>query len=353
MQDLHWRYNFNTAEFDFVENNPKQHYEPLLKHVHVPTLVIDINLVPAAELETYASDVLDRASASMIKYRQVIFDGTQDPVTDYNEKVIVLDRFAQTKGLKTYLSMSQFDLRPHKHLQEINYPSWLFVFKKQPLPEANFGERQYGFSCLNRNPTFHRLILYTMLKQAGLLDQFVYSYYDRCPYQGFKMTAHHYRNIKNFVSQELYSQCIESLGDFPLAWGYEQQGINDHTINHPAYQDSWCNIVTETSAVFSFTSEKIWKPIAAGQLFLIAGAPGTASWLKELGFYTFDDSYDLKYNIQTRLEMIVDCVREHSHDPQAWWQANRFQIEHNYHWFRSGNVEKNILDSLVTQLNRV
>jgi hypothetical protein len=134
MQDLHWRYNFNTAEFDFVENNPNQHYEPLLKHVHVPTLVVDINLVSATDLEKYASDVLDRASASMIKYQQIIFDGTQDPVTDYNEKVTILNQFAQTKGLKTYLSMSQFDLRQHSHLQEINYPSWLFVFKKHPLP---------------------------------------------------------------------------------------------------------------------------------------------------------------------------------------------------------------------------
>ena len=68
MQDLHWRYNFNTAEFDFVENNPHQHYEPLLKHVHVPTLVIDINLVKTQELQQYVIDVLDRALASQIKF---------------------------------------------------------------------------------------------------------------------------------------------------------------------------------------------------------------------------------------------------------------------------------------------
>lgn len=351
MQDLHWRYNFNTGEFDFVENNPNQHYEPLLKHVHRPTLVIDINLVSADNLESYATEVLDRASASMIKFNQVIFDGTQDPVLDYPEKIKVLDEFARVKGLKSYLGLSQFSLQTHKHIQEINYPSWLFVFKKQQLPEANFGPRQYGFSCLNRNPTFHRLILYTLIKQAGLLDHFIYSFYDRCPYQGFKMTAHHYRNINRFVNQELYSQCLESLADFPLAWAGEQQGVNDHSINHPAYQDTWCNIVTETSAVVSFTSEKIWKPIAAGQLFLIAGAPGTAAWLQNLGFHTFDDSYDLKYNIQSRLEMIVERVREHVADPQAWWKANQFQIEHNYHWFHSGNVEKMILNPLVSQLN--
>jgi hypothetical protein len=103
--------------------------------------------------------------------------------------------------------------------------------------------------------------------------------------------------------------------------------------------------------VVSFTSEKIWKPIAAGQLFLIVGAPGTTSWLKQLGFYTFNDEYDLKHNLSSRLEMIVQQVQEQSQDPRAWYQANRFQIEHNYHWFRSGNVEKSILEPLVSQLN--
>ena len=88
MQDLHWRYNFNTGEFDFVENNPQQHYEPLLKHVHRPTLVIDINLVPAQDLERYATEVLDRASASMIRFDQIIFDGTQDP--KHNSKANLL-----------------------------------------------------------------------------------------------------------------------------------------------------------------------------------------------------------------------------------------------------------------------
>lgn len=351
MQDLHWRYNFNTGEFDFVENNPQQHYEPLLKHVHRPTLVIDINLVPAQDLERYATEVLDQASASMIRFDQIIFDGTQDPVNDYQEKVKILDTFARAKGIKVYLALSQFDLQSHKHLKEINYPSWLFVFKKQNLPEANFGNRQYDFSCLNRNPTFHRLIFYTLIKQAGLLDQFIYTFYDRCPYQGFKMTPHHYRNIRSFVSAELYNQCLDSLSDFPVSWAGEQQGINDHTINHPAYRDTWCNVVTETSAVVSFTSEKIWKPIAAGQLFLIVGAPGTTSWLKQLGFYTFNDEYDLKHNLSSRLEMIVQRVQEQSQDPRAWYQANRFQIEHNYHWFRSGNVEKSILEPLVSQLN--
>jgi hypothetical protein len=227
----------------------------------------------------------------------------------------------------------------------------LFVFKKQSLPEWNPKERSHAFSCLNRNPTFHRLILYTKIKQRNLLDRFIYSFYDRCPYQGHPVTSYQYRGIERFVGEGEADLCRQNLQDFPLSWAGETLGANDHTISHPAYQDAWCNVVTETSAVVSFTSEKIWKPIAAGQLFLIAGAPGTAAWLKSIGFHTFDDHYDLKINLSTRFDLLVDVIDRHQDDARAWWHANRFHIEHNYHWFRSGNVEKSILEPMINQLN--
>lgn len=351
MQDLHWRYNFNTDQFDFVENNPNQHYEPLLKHVHVPTLVIDINLVSAENLGSYLDQVLDKTLANNIRYDQIIFDGTQDPVNDYADKVKILDKFSAVKGIRCYFALSQFDLYWHSNLVEINYPSWLFVFKKQKLPAWNDQPRHHAFSCLNRNPTFHRLVFYSMIKQRGLLDQFIYSFYDRCPYQGHKITSYNYRSLENFVGSELAKACTDNLQDFPLSWHNESLGNNDHTIDHPAYQDAWCNIVTETSAMVSFTSEKIWKPIAAGQLFLVVGAPNTLDWLQKLGFHVFENTYDYKINLSSRLHAVADIVEKHKLDTESWWQQNRFHIEHNYHWFHSGNVEKSLLDPVVNQLN--
>jgi hypothetical protein len=85
--------------------------------------------------------------------------------------------------------------------------------------------------------------------------------------------------------------------------------------------------VTETSALISFTSEKIWKPIASGQLFLVVGSPGTCAWLRKLGFYTFDDEYDIEQNFASRLNLIADVVARRATDTQAWYQQNRFQID--------------------------
>lgn len=352
MQDLHWRYNFNTNEFDFVERNPHQHYEPLLKHVHRPTLVIDINLVASERLESYVQTVIDRADAQQIRFEQIIFDSTQDPVDDYRSKSILLDDLAGRLGMPCFFGLSQFDLTPHRYLQEINYPSWFFVFRKRSFDrEFPTHERRYDFSCLNRNPTFHRLVFYTMIKDRGLLNQFIYSFYDRCPYQGHKITSYRYRGLENLVGESLARRCMDNIQDFPLSWAGEELGANDHSIDHAAYQDAWCNVVTETSALTSFTSEKIWKPLAAGQMFLVVGAPGTLAWLRGLGFHTFDDSYDLKTNFSSRLHQVAECVNSHRDSARDWYMANRFHVEHNFHWFHSGNVEKSLLDPLVSQLN--
>jgi hypothetical protein len=351
MRDLHWRWNFNTGQFDFVENNPRQHYEPLLKHVHRPTLVIDIGLVDVQKLSAYANRVVETAQTSGIRFDQIVFDSTLDPMLDHAAKAQILDQFARSKGIKTYLSVGRFSVSTHPDLVEIIYPSWLFVFKKQALPGWQNRQRTHAFSCLNRRPSSHRLLLYTKIKQRGLLDRFIYSFYDRCPYHDVAIRADQYRDLAKMTSPEQIKLCLENLRDFPISWQEETLGENDHTINHAAYTASWCNIVTETSDVEPFTSEKIWKPIAAGQLFLIAGSQHTAAWLRGLGFHTFDDHYDSEIDLDRRLEIIVDTVYHYRDHAADWWHSNRFHIEHNYHWFHSGNVEKNLLDPIIKQLN--
>lgn len=351
MENCHWRYDADSSQFNEISGDRWHHYWPLLRCVDMPTLVIDINLVTANSLPGYLSTVLDQAQANRIMFQQIIVDATQDPITDYDDKTKILDAISRTKGQKIFLAMSQFSLALHSHLTEINYPSWLFSFKRQTLPEWNTQKRNYAFSCLNRNPSMHRLILYTKIKNRGLLDQFIYSFYDRCPYQGHQLSARHFRALADFVGEEEANMCLANLQDFPLSWQGERLGINDHTINHPAYQDTWCNIITETSGLVSFTSEKIWKPIAAGQLFLVAGAPGTVGWLKRLGFHAFEDHYDSKINLGSRLQLLVDVIERHRDDTAGWWFQNLPAIEHNYHWFHSGNVEKNLLEPTINQLN--
>ena len=67
-------------------------------------------------------------------------------------------------------------------------------------------------------------------------------------------------------------------------------GINDYT-------DSYLNLVTESKLDnIGFLTEKIYKPIRAGQLFLVQGPIGTINFLRSIGFDTFDDYFDHSYD---------------------------------------------------------
>jgi hypothetical protein len=61
--------------------------------------------------------------------------------------------------------------------------------------------------------------------------------------------------------------------------------------------ESYLNIVLETYADYNepFVSEKIFKPIRGGQLFLVQGGPGSINCLRKLGFDVYDDFIDHAY----------------------------------------------------------
>jgi hypothetical protein len=84
----------------------------------------------------------------------------------------------------------------------------------------------------------------------------------------------------------------------------------DITSTDGAYLDSYINLVTESNvAPTLYISEKVWKPISVGQLFVVIGCPNTVSYLRDQGVDVFDDIIDHKYydseiNTNTRIERI-------------------------------------------------
>lgn len=82
------------------------------------------------------------------------------------------------------------------------------------------------------------------------------------------------------------------------------------------YEDTYLNIVLEARiADFGFLTEKICKPIRAGQLFLTQSSPGTIRYLRSIGFDTFDDyidhdRYDLELDWKKRTRLIHTVLDE-------------------------------------------
>ena len=80
------------------------------------------------------------------------------------------------------------------------------------------------------------------------------------------------------------------------------------------YAKTCFSIVTEThfSSDVLFVSEKIWKPMRYGHPFLIAGTPGTLSYIRQLGFQTFalaiDERYDTITDDRDRMQALFNAI---------------------------------------------
>ena len=309
-------------------------WDPLLSRIHTPTQIIDITLIPS-------DDLISSIEKVKLTSKQIIFDATIDPFYNRNQRAGILNNWVKQKGLKAYLATSQFQTYKHSHLQEILYPCCFFMFKNQSLPTLNLDLKQKRYSCLNRNPLWHRLLFYVLLKEKKLLNQTINTFYNYDPYNNHKISSTYYAlNAKLF--EKYFTKAMESLADFPIALLNDKQGVNDHSINHLAYLDAECNLATESTVDVEFTSEKTWKPIASGQCFHIVGSVGTNAWLRSFGLETFDNVYDSTTNTITRLEQLVNQLDGNS----MWTAENLDKIKHNYDLFHSGEIEKTILNPL-------
>lgn len=92
---------------------------------------------------------------------------------------------------------------------------------------------------------------------------------------------------------------------------------NDHElVVREHFDDAYLNIVLETHMDVDgssgvFITEKTFKPIKHGQLFIIFGAPGTIQMLRDYGYDLFDDIIDHSYDtIPTATERYQAVYKE-------------------------------------------
>lgn len=107
--------------------------------------------------------------------------------------------------------------------------------------------------------------------------------------------------------------------------------------------DALWHIVNET--VFYYPklhlTEKIFKPIASKQPFMLLAAPGNLAYLKNYGFKTFDaiidESYDDIYDNDTRVEAVVNQLKWYcgltNKEKKEIIQEIAPIVEYNFHHF--------------------
>ena len=116
--------------------------------------------------------------------------------------------------------------------------------------------------------------------------------------------------IQPHLDNALYSyqdRGVTIEGDIAREEGKWQRYLNESWYDRTAF-----SLVVESGIEQGVHSEKVLKPLAFRQPFVVWGPQGYLKWLRTWGFETFnnciDESYDLEEDNEKRLEMVVKEV---------------------------------------------
>lgn len=105
-------------------------------------------------------------------------------------------------------------------------------------------------------------------------------------------------------------------------------------------------------------TEKTLRPIACGQPFILAAAPGALALLRHYGFQTYenliDESYDFEANSVRRLEKIIHAMKklqsQSNKQWQDWWHHAQQIALHNQRYFFSHDFYQIVVNQLRSNL---
>lgn len=206
-----------------------------------------------------------------------------------------------------------------KDLDYVDYkPFDYFWWHEQQFKRLNLDinrTEKNTFSFYNNRIKLHRSIPYYRLMKEGLLDN------SESTFNGV-FTGHHqtgnkkddlmtewkyYKIRDSFISENIDDEYQSYFTDDEfIDWNlsnfsydnnvHQLSEIRSNHLNMSSYLD----IVSETYAVDSdnlfFITEKTYRPITRGCIFLILGNPGILRYLKSKGIETFDDLFDESYD---------------------------------------------------------
>lgn len=214
--------------------------------------------------------------------------------------------------------------------------------------------REREFTVLNRLHKPWRALAMADMHRAGLLSNSYWSYCERgtfddseCPieidsFPGLRSATQEFLDAAPYVSDEL-----------------DQSQRNDHNITISKYHmQSYCNIVMEThfdadQSNGAFITEKTFKAIKHGQMFMIAGCANSLQLLRDLGYRTFDNVLDNGYDRITdptlRWSRLLESIKQARHRLSDRFDVVRDDIKHNQQLFAANKAAR--LNKLIEEIN--
>ena len=293
---------------------------------------------------------------------------TNGDVWRYFDSRDLIFNHPKLKHKKVFIHNCGYDnIKFSENKYEIAFPLWYFdrFYWLNKTKSNSFipliKNLNYGFSCLNHRASIDRILLGYNLNKKNLLDDMVYS-------------QHTYGNWWQTNSLPINSDIPNDLQSYldllPIVHNTEEHllgkmqkqlpygGNQLDTIDHPAYIDAYCNIVTESECEewpysrninLPIITEKTNKPFITKQIPLFLAARGHLKYLKGLGFEVMEDllpsGYDEMPALQ-KINSIVNLVSKGKEFIQDYYFSHLKEIQHNYELVNSDKVEQVILQRI-------
>lgn len=307
-----------------VENRVKSNSKSFLKfHASLPNFLKKHNLNPFC-IKSTKTDICEQHSKNVYPIELLYFNGS------WSLNITGADQFYE----KCKDNNPEFLIwYPHEAFEYIDDPTSLFhqIYERYPYAKIKF---LFGLKDRGNIPTFvdylcidffrymyinelppvidiNRKIDYNFLYLNGRLRaQRICSYYDLyssgrlhnslCTFHGYGELS--IQDVCSYLDElgldhELFVSWFNSVNK-NIEYLKTTNAVS-HRENERYYSNIALELVQETKFESNsdlFLTEKTYKPILYGAIFLICGPPGTLKHLKDLGFLTFPELFDEEYD---------------------------------------------------------
>lgn len=255
---------------------------------------------PSRSKEFFRDYVLNIESLEKVRSETLIFETASEHWGEDNYIVDLHNKLLEGNFDFWVLSHHPGD---HKKLERLIYYPWWGIFGVSRFEKIDIASpRKYFLGCLHGAPRPHRIANYLSLQA-----RFGAYPISNTIYRSNPMPCRKDDPEISDKEKEQWQELEKTLSD-------RFRHVRSRTIDIPALSQSYIHLTTETTVLNRiFITEKTWKPIAAGQLFLVLGNPGTIAHLRDCGVDVFDDiidhnSYDNILDWRKRMDRIHDVI---------------------------------------------
>lgn len=234
----------------------------------------------------------------------------------------------------TYYITGDYSYYYNSNPQIIFFPAFLWTIGSQQVDEyfKDSVSRQQktiynaqltktkSIMCLNRNLTWHRLYLFSLLAEQSWFEKISYSFLNKisnrldaiCIKQFLdEQEREKIKSLDHLLPINIKSELNVANNKIPIMW---IDGAS--SVAAPEYQDHAINLVTETSLTEGIIlTEKTCKPFLAYQIPIIIGPVGANKFLQDLGLDMFEDyvpwrTWDSETDHKLKMQKIVTFLNQ-------------------------------------------